>query len=178
MFFFNRKPKTTIMKLAKSLAPVFAEYTIATFDDENNFWLHENSGLEGKPELFQEWLLYRLFCDFNGYKASMKSHDAYIEFSQIFLKTCGDMFMAKAIFSSIAEYEQLGKSRFSDYVDALNDRDGTEAIQNVGRRFLVNTRCSPDNYSQLLGASAIFSIYSIAAKETLDKLQSEYRLVE
>ena len=35
MFFFNRKPKTTIRKLAESLVPLFAEDAIKSFDNED-----------------------------------------------------------------------------------------------------------------------------------------------
>ena len=183
MFFFNRKPKTTIRKLAESLAPYFAEDAITSFDNED-ILLFENSSLKGKPELIQEWLLYRLFCAINGYRASIEEPRCKLEFTQIFLKTCGDIFIAKGIFSSMAEYDQLGKGRFLGYVDALNDSEGiddealaTDTMQNVGRRFLANIHSSPDNYSLLFGASSIFTLYSIAAKETLDDMQSKFRLV-
>jgi hypothetical protein len=71
----------------------------------------------------------------------------------------------------------LGKDRFSDYADSLADREGTEAIKSVRRRFLVFTHCSQYD-ALLLGASSVFSLYSVAAKETLDEMQQKFRLVE
>jgi hypothetical protein len=92
MFFFNKKTTTSVNELAETLADLAAEYTLANFDDENLFWLHEYSGLQGKPELLQEWILYRLFCDINGYRASMYNPETNIKFSKTFLKTCGNLY--------------------------------------------------------------------------------------
>jgi hypothetical protein len=178
MFFFNRKSTASVDKLAESMAHAATEYTMANFDAERTSWLHEHSGLQGKPELLQEWILYRLFCDISGYRTSMNNPETNIRFSKTFLKTCGDIYIAKGVFPSMAEYEQLGKDRFNDYADALDELDATEAIKNVGQQFLIFVKCSQYDPALLLRASSIYTFYTIAAKETLNEMQQKFRLVE
>mgnify|MGYP001559117105 FL=1 len=67
--------------------------------------------------------------------------------------------------------------RMSDYLDALQDGDAEKKMQLVGRKFLINVGCEPDDIVRRIGAVGSFMNNSIGTKKLFDDLQKSYRLV-
>ena len=182
MFFFRRKSTISSQELADTLAPRFTKTTVELFEQEKEArgeqsWTVESAKGKCRTDPLKEWVLFSLAGYINGCRSSMKQDATHFEFVRSFIAVCGRDFVARGVFTSEAEFEQLAMERMSDYMDALQDGDAEKKMQLVGRKFLVNVGCELDDISGRVGAIGSFMNESIHTKKLFDDLQKSYRVV-
>ena len=170
-------------ELAETLAPKFAKATIDLFETEreargNSSWTVEASSGPCRTDPLREWVLYSLAGYIQGCRASTRNDEKYLAFARDFISRCGWYFVDQRVFSTETEFDELAKDRISDYLTAISNADADQAMQNVGRAFLTNVGCNPDDIAQRVGAVGSFMNQSINTKKLFDEIQKTVRLVD
>ena len=170
-------------ELAETLAPRFTKATVNLFEAEkeargNSSWTVEAAAGTCRTDALREWALYSLAGYIQGCRASTKNDEKYLNFARYFITQCGRDFVGRGVFSTETEFDELAKDRISSYLTAISNMDAEKAMQSVGRTFLTNVGCNPDDISQRLGAVGSFVNQSTNTKKLFDEIQKTVRLVD
>lgn len=182
MWPFNRKSTISCQELADILAPKFTKGTVKLFEGKKGVgldlsWINESDKEKHRTKSLKEWVLFSLAGYVNGCRSSMKQDEIHFEFVRSFIAVCGGHLVELGVFPSEAEFEQLAKDRMSDYLNALKGGDAEKEMQIIGRKFLVNAGCEPDDIANRVVAVGAFMSNSIATKKMFDDLQKSNRIV-
>ena len=169
-------------ELAETLAPRFAKMTVELFEGEreargDRSWTVESANGKCRTDPLKEWALYSLAGYIQGCRASTKNDVTYMNFARYFISESGRDFVNRGVFSTEVEFDGLTKDRVPQYLEAISDGNAEKAMQSVGRTFLLNVGCNPEDLSQRVGAVGAFMSQSINTKKLFDELQKTVRLV-